>query len=136
MANMTLTVPLRWRENTPWVQCHEHWLRAGDPDWHAYKDGGLCYIHDNEWTDAVGAMESECGADEMLQGCAALCAQLSVQLMERHLLAWRQKLKRWPKSWSAWGHGTIGTKEYEKVRAQRTAEFVAAYSKMPQAMAK
>jgi len=135
-ASVTVTVPKMWRKCSPWVQCHESWFRKGNLDWHAYSDGGLCYIHNHEWADALEIIERECGEVALLPLGAALTAQLSVQLLERHLVGYRQKLKAWPTTWLAWGHGHEGTEEYRGQRDQRIAELAAAYRSSPHAIAK
>lgn len=137
LARITVTVPLNWRHLAPWVRCHESWIRRGNPDWHAYEDGGLCYVHNEEWLDQVNIIARECGSGaDILPFCAAQCAQSSVQLMERHLLGDRRKHKKWPTSWLAWSHSNIGTNQYRSERPRRISEFSAAYRNSLQAMQK
>ena len=64
-ANMTVNVPCAWRIRAPYVQCHEKWFRR-DVSWHAFSDGGLCYIHWEEWRDSLDVIERECGEGALL----------------------------------------------------------------------
>lgn len=135
-ARITLTIPYDWRIRTPCVQCHESWFRRGNLDWHSFSDAGLCYIHWQEWRDSLGVIEQECGEAALLPLGASLCAQLSMQLMERHLLAHRLKLRTWPNEWLSWSHGKKGTEEYRAEKNQRLSALARAYRTSPVAMPK
>jgi hypothetical protein len=134
-ANITVNVPRACRIRAPYVQCHEKWFRR-DVSWHAFSDGGLCYIHWEEWRDSLDIIERECGEGALLPMGAALCAELSVQLMERHLTGYRQKRKTWPRIWSSWAHGEKGTEEYRAAKKRRLAELAVGYRMRSQAIPK
>lgn len=121
-AKIAITVSPSWMVDPPHVQCMERWMRR-NVDWHAYPDGGLCYIHPEEWRDSINVIRSILAASEVLDGAASLCTSLSIQLIERHSLGHFRKMKTWPSSWEAYSHGKVGTAEYQKNKHLRMYEL-------------
>lgn len=117
-AHCSFWIAPTWTIRNPVVVCHESWLRTG-ADWHAYTDGSLCYVLDQEWHDV---MNSVVGRDGIL--VAADAARLWITrnvawLLSKHLMADDLGLTTWPADWPFWPHGSDQAKRKYAQRRQR-----------------
>jgi hypothetical protein len=106
-----------WLEVPPIVQTESGFIKR-DIDWHAYSDGRLCCILQQEWNDRLSKTLRKSNFDIafVMDFAATWLLASTDSLITRHLIAARHGIDRWPPEWSAYGHGEIGVKEYERER--------------------
>jgi len=90
-------------ENGVTVVTSEAWVRSGD-EWHANDDGLLCIDLDARWSHYMMEALSSCGEDFAVHYAATWCLRSTINLLQRHLLAFREDLERWPAEWNYWDH--------------------------------
>lgn len=104
----------------PRVFCLEPWMRD-NPDWHAFKQGLLCFENELRWVDRLSKLKQEIGP----AGTAIMAADWLVNsvasLVSRHYFADQLGITNWSEKWEAWDHGDSGISEYLKELKQRKA---------------
>lgn len=103
---------LHWIIQTPpRVWCREPWMRS-EPDWHNDREGGMCWVLENEWRDVLsGDGRQPCDLIDVATGWLFHNVK---SLVSRHHYGNLVRLNAWPKEWDAWAHYDNGAKQYER----------------------
>ena len=98
-----------WDVNVPEVSTNVEWLQPRNSksfnecaDWHRYIDGRLCWTRPDCWEDVCKNISS---AADIERAAAVLTKDVSF-LLRCHLTADILGIKKWPKEWDAWPHGS------------------------------
>jgi hypothetical protein len=97
----------KWENQPLKVFCTETWIRR-ETDWHLVKDPSgwfLCYEFHERWADRIAKVKKVNDQLKTAQFAQEFCLRASRDLIEKHLFAFRQNIKKWPKQWDAWPHG-------------------------------
>ena len=119
-VQLTILVGSDWIKVPPYAICHEKFIRR-ETDWHAYPDGGLCYVLQMKWKDRLeNIFEKRPNEISYLIDYGATWLLASVDsLISRHLLANRHGIEVWPKAWEAYAHYDEGLEEYLQEKNMR-----------------
>ncbi len=107
-----------WSIRLPEVYCDAHWIRKAR-DWHAGKNGYLCYELPKRWHDYIGNVIQKNGRATAARYAAAWCMHSTRWLLFRHRFAYENNITEWPKAWPAWAHDEKGVTEYIQQRLKR-----------------
>lgn len=110
-ACLEITVWEDWFNQPPKVVCKESWMRIGE-DWHVYEDYSLCWVLDDQWRDVLAGYMQTLRNDEVELIASTWCLTNVKDLIYKHRVAQRQRLKSWPTEWIAWRHGDQGRRDY------------------------
>jgi hypothetical protein len=102
-ASVAFIVPNDWHQTIPLVICKSKWLRSGN-DWHAASDGTLCIEFPAHWQDEINRTIELQGWSIAVDQAALWVLHSTVNLLQRHLIAYRLGLKTWPSQWTYWPH--------------------------------
>jgi len=106
-ARCVLEISSRWAWEIPEVACVEPWLTRKMPEWHADENGRLCFEFKLKWEKELPAMVEQYGFGLIADYAATWLLNSTRSLLNRHLFAFRNGIKSWPKAWDYWPHGTI-----------------------------
>jgi len=101
-AACTFTVRSSWVEDGVTVETSEAWVRSSK-EWHA-SDGLLCVDLDARWSHYMKSALSSCSEEFAIHYAATWCLRSTVNLLKRHLLAFREDMDHWPDEWDYWDH--------------------------------
>lgn len=98
-----------WDVNAPEVSTSAEWLQPRNSksykecaDWHRYVDGQLCWTRPDCWEKVCKDISD---ATDIERAAAILTKDVSF-LLRCHLTADILGIKKWPKEWDAWPHGS------------------------------
>ena len=94
----------QWPWQTPDVICCEDWIKKGIPDWHINTDGNLCFEFSKKWMNELPPMVDEYSLGLTSEYASTWLVNSSRSLLNRHLFAFRNGIKDWPKAWDFWAH--------------------------------
>ena len=110
-AEIVIRITPDWIGQIPSVWCKENWMKSG-ADWHASKDGMICYELDLRWTEECRSVLHKEGAIAVARYCAAWLLKSVSWLVYRHHYAHVMGIQKWPPEWPFWPHGDEGRKLY------------------------
>lgn len=98
-----------WHVHPPEVLADATWLQPRHAksisecaDWHRYPDGRLCWTRPDCWEKAC----EDISTATLVERAAAILAKDVSFLLRCHLTADRLGIKKWPKEWESWPHGS------------------------------
>lgn len=120
LAKLSIHVHPQWLQVPPRVTVREEYLRR-EEDWHASKDGAICYVLDKAWADWLTQYFWSTGADcdRAVDAASTWCLASVDSLVSRHLLAHRHRIDKWPKDWPDYSHRELGVQEYLRAKKSR-----------------
>lgn len=98
-----------WDVNVPIVSTSAEWLQPRNSksfkdcaDWHRYVDGRLCWTRPDCWKTVCNDISN---AYNVERAAVVLTKDVSF-LLRCHLTADILGIRKWPKEWDAWPHGS------------------------------
>lgn len=105
-----------WSECIPSVKTDVSWLRRGDPNWHLFRDGSLCFVYGPQWRDELREAISETDIGIAAEFAVTWCVRSTRWLLYRHHFAFEHSITQWPKDWPSWPHDGTERIEYERIK--------------------
>ena len=110
VANVRIAFKLdSWDVSVPEVSTSAEWLQPSSSksskecaDWHRYVDGRLCWTRPDCWEKVC---KDKSDATDIERAAVILTKDVSF-LLRCHLTADILGIKKWPKEWDAWPHGS------------------------------
>jgi hypothetical protein len=105
-ARCSIIGTVRWWYEPLRVFCDEPWMKRS-VDWHQLREGSrwyLCYELPERWEDRITKVARVNDIFQTIEFAKEFCLRSSRALIEKHLFAYRQNIKEWPKKWDAWPH--------------------------------
>jgi hypothetical protein len=119
-ARCSFRLVVDWVNNLPVVRADEPWFKREGAEWHAFRDGSLCYVYAPHWREEIGAVMAEFDIGQAAAFAASWCIRSTRWLLYRHHFAFEYGIKKWPAEWPFWPHDHKAQMEYEKFK--RTAQ--------------
>ncbi len=111
-AAVTLQVFSDWLRHPPAAWTTASWIRR-QRDWHAYADGGLCWVFPAYWSNVLERLAPRVSLDSLRMIAAEWCIESVRDLIAKHLEAQRLAINIWPPAWPAWKHDHAAWDELE-----------------------
>lgn len=105
-----------WMQILPKVETEAVWLRRGDPKWHTFSDGSLCFVYRPHWRDQIRAALDESDVAKAAEFAVMWCVRSTRWLLYRHHFAHEHGITEWPKDWPSWSHDGTEQLAYERLR--------------------
>ena len=110
MATVTIRFDINgWTDTPPEVKTDAKWLQPQRhatfkecADWHRYPDGRLCWTRPDCWRTVCEDRSSP----RWIERAAIVLAKDVSFLLRCHLTAAKLGIRKWPKEWEAWPHGS------------------------------
>lgn len=105
-----------WSEFVPRVSTSVPWLRRGDPAWHTFRDGSLCFVYGPQWRDETCVVMQQFDIAKAAEFAATWCIRSTRWLLYRHHFGFEHGLEKWPREWPSWQHDGSEHIEYQCLR--------------------